>query len=616
MRIHFSVTFKLLFFILPLVCFPTAVVSYLSYDTSIESVTLLSREQQLLRAEAVAEQINNIFQSCFMDLRLMVQLLVDEKDGRQPEINSKEHETSGKNINEKILKEFLERSIYYKRIRIINMEGLELARVLRNASKQSPLGETFHPGDATHHRKQGASVSKVLRDPSKDGYLVYFAKAIDRPAGDCLGYVVLDFDYGKMLELVRSVVIGVEGYAFMVDHLGSMVAHPRFRPYEYNLSKYSDPRLREFVVNMMCGETGWKRYHYLGEKAAAYAPISTMDWSLAVSIPIEEFKKEAKILRKRILEVVIITLLLAIFVVAILSYHLLRPIKRLAAATERIADGNLAQAIPVKSSDEMGMLTRSFNRMVENLRRMRDELVRSEKLIAMGKLSAGVAHEIRNPLNAMKGAIVYLQRRRAGDGLILEYTGIILEEVERLNRFVTEFLSYARQPPLNLIPEDLNGLIGKTTTLFEEKLREKKIVLLKDLDPHLPKFPMDSHQIGQVIANLLINAMDAMPKGGKLEISTKVVKDNVSEHPQGKVVMTMKDNGTGIPEDDLIGIFDPFFTTKEKGAGLGLSISFKIIENHGGALGIESLEGEGTTLKLELPTHKGHENEKTNSDRR
>ena len=605
MRIHFSVTFKLLFFILPLVCLPTAIVGYLSYETSIETVTLLSREQELLQAEAVAEQINNIFQSCFMDLRFMVQLLVDEKDVRQAEITSIGNAKSGKNINEKILKEFLARSIYYNRIRFVNRDGMELARVFRNESRQFPVEEAFHPGVTTHHRKQGASISQVLRDPLEDGYVVYFSRAVYCPEGDYLGEVVIDFNYGKVLELVRSVVIGVEGYAFMVDHLGRTVAHPRFRPYEYNLSKYSDPRLRELVVDMMCGETGWKRYRYLGEKAAAYAPIQAMDWSLAVSIPIADFKKEAKTLRKRMLEVVFITLLVAAFVVVILSYHLLRPIKRLAVATERIADGNLAQAIPVNSSDEMGMLTRSFNRMVENLRRMRDELVRSEKLIAMGKLSAGVAHEIRNPLNAMKGAIVYLQRRRSEDGLIQEYTGIILEEVEKLNRFVTEFLSYARQPPLNLMPEDLNGLIRKTTTLFEEKLREKKIVLLEDLDPHLPMFPMDSHQIGQVIANLLINAMDAMPEGGKLEIVTKAVKNTASEHSQAKVLMTMKDNGIGIPEDDLIGIFDPFFTTKESGAGLGLPISLKIIENHGGTLGIESREGEGTTLKLELTGYIG-----------
>ena len=226
---------------------------------------------------------------------------------------------------------------------------MELARVFRNELRQFPVEEAFHPGVTAHHRKQGAFVSQVLRDPLQDGYVVYFSKEIHCLEGDCKGYVVLDFDYGKVLELVRSVVIGVEGYAFMVDHLGRTVAHPRFRPYEYNLSKYSDPRLREFVVDMICGETGWKRYNYLGEKAAAYAPIPAMGWSLAVSIPIEEFKKEAKALRKRVLEVVIVTLLFAGFVVVILSYHLLKPIKRLVAATERIADGDLTVDVTTRS---------------------------------------------------------------------------------------------------------------------------------------------------------------------------------------------------------------------------------------------------------------------------
>ena len=533
----------------------------------------------------------------------MTQLIVVEKGVCKKGMESIEDINGGNDVNGKILKEFLARSPYYKRLRIVNRDGMAMTRVFRDGAL-FPVEKAFDPVSATHHRKQGASVSKVLRDPLEDGYIVYFARAVHCPDGDSVGYVVLDFDYGKVFDLVRSVVIGVEGYAFMVDHLGCTVAHPRFRPYEYNLSKYSDPRLRELVVDMICGETGWKRFNYLGEKAAAYAVIPAMDWSLAVSIPIEEFKKEAKTLRKRMLEVVIITLLLAGFVVVILSYHLLKPIKRLAVATERIAGGDLAQEIPVKSSDEMGMLTRSFNRMVENLRRMRDELLRSEKLIAMGKLSAGVAHEVRNPLNAMKGAIVYLQRRRSGDALILEYTGLILEEVERLNRFVTEFLSYARQPPLNLMPEDLNLLVGKTTTLFEEKLREKKIIILKDLDPHLPMIPMDSHQIGQVIANLLINAMQAMPEGGTLEITTKALSETESEHSLKKVVMTMRDNGVGIPKDDLNRIFDPFFSTGESGTGLGLSISLRIVENHGGTLRIESREGEGTTVTLALTGHK------------
>ena len=601
MKTFFPITFKLLLFIVPLVCLPVIVLGYFSYHASIESVTALSREQQLLRAEAVAGQINSIFQSCFMDLKLMTQLLVAQNHVGEKRVTRSKKETLFD--NKKILKAFLERSPYYTKIEMLDAHGLEVAVACKKGAEQcKDEGNLFSKERNIDQIKQGISVTEVMALPFRKGYRLYFSKFLYGPTGEYTGKVVLDFDFVTVLEMVRSVVIGIQGHAFMVDHLGRTVGHPRFRPYEYNLSKYSDPRLRELVVNMICGETGWKRYSYLGEKAAAYAPISVMDWSLAVSIPIEEFTKEAKTLRKQMLQVVIVILLVAAFAVVILSYHLLRPIKRLAAATERIADGDLEQEIPVNSADEMGMLTVSFNRMMENLKRMRDELVRSEKLIAMGKLSAGVAHEIRNPLNAMKGAIVYLRRRRSEDELILEYTQLILEEVERLNRFVTEFLSYACQPPPKLMPENLNDLIRKAIALFEEKLREKEIILFTVLDPDLPTLPMDSNQIGQVLANLLINAMDAMPKGGTLEIKTRAVKGTESKDSPERVVMTMKDNGFGISKDDLKGIFEPFFSTKENGAGLGLPISLRIVENHGGSLAIESREGEGSTITLELTT--------------
>ena len=119
------------------------------------------------------------------------------------------------------------------------------------------------------------------------------------------------------------------------------------------------------------------------------------------------------------------------------------------------------------------------------------------------------------------------------------------------------------------MPEDLNLLIGKTTTLFEEKLREKKIIILKDLDPHLPMIPMDSNQIGQVIANLLINAMQAMPEGGTLEMTTKALSETESEHSLKKVVMTMRDNGVGIPEDDFEQDLRSVFQHRGKRRGVG-----------------------------------------------
>jgi signal transduction histidine kinase len=302
-----------------------------------------------------------------------------------------------------------------------------------------------------------------------------------------------------------------------------------------------------------------------------------------------------------------------------MSHNLLRPIRRLVAATERIASGDLDQHIPVRSGDELGVLTRSFNHMVRNLRDIQGELIRSEKLISMGRLSAGVAHEIRNPLNTMKGAIVHLQRRRPHDPLIREYTQLVLEEVDRLNHFVTEFLYFARQSAPTLVPTDLNDLIQHTLVLFEERLSETQTSIVKTLDPFLPLLPLDPHQMKQVIVNLIMNALDAMPEGGILEVATRVETHNSVPLFLKTAVFEIRDHGVGIQEQDLNNVLDPFFSTKENGTGLGLPISQGIVENHGGTLAIRSRKGEGTTVTIVMNINRPHSSrelvdEKKNSD--
>ena len=620
MRVPLSITQKLLIFVLPLVCLPTAVVGYLSYNDSVERVTYLSREQQLLQAKSVAKQIDDIFQSCMRDLETISELSLIED--YQPAIKGsrKENKESLREQISRIFRKFLAHSSYYSRIRILETNGLTDVDVGLSESGKCPVGDQeLSLSDMKHTNREDIYVSKVTQYPSPLCSILYFSKPLLNDRKEYIGDLVIDLNYNKVVNLVRAVGIGEKGYAFIVDDGGNIVVHPQFRPYEYNLSKYTDPRLREFVVNMIAGESGWEMYHYLGEKAAAYAPIRSMGWSVAVCIPIEEFKKDANLLRKRMIEGVTITLLLAILAVIVLSYNLVKPVKRLVTATERIAKGDLHQKIPVKSGDELGVLTRSFNRMVSKLSEMQGELVRSEKLISMGRLSAGVAHEIRNPLNAMKGAIVYLIRKRPDDGLIQEYSQLLLEEVERLNQFVTEFLYFARQSVPNPVPINVNELLDNTLFLFDEKLKEKTVTVVKRLDGSLPLIQIDPYQIEQVIINLLMNALDAMSKNGKLEISTALQTGHEKAMSTATAVIAIMDNGVGISEEEMNSIFDPFFSTKETGTGLGLPISLGIVENHGGSLLIKSRKDEGTMAVIELPVHvdypdAGKQNAKKNPD--
>ena len=603
-RIPFSITIKLLLFVLPLVCIPIAIVGYLSYQASVDSVTRLSREEQILEAKTAAAEINAIFESCCRDLETMAAFII--RDVRYK--NTFPFEASKESDREKILKIFRDfglRSPYYIQFHILDplgreilsprLEGLDtkMARQLPETSVWGSIGEG----------EKGCRVSRIMYSSLHQRYIVQFSRPLlFSDDGRPIAELVIDMDFDKVTELVKDIRIGENGYAFLVDQSGRTIAHPFSKPYEYDLTKYEDPRLREFIVDIITGESGWRMYYDdFGEKAAAFAHVPATGWSLAVSIPIEELKREAKAIRARVLELVLAILIVAGAGVGTLSYQLLRPVRRLVVATEQMAGGNLRQEIPVRSRDELGTLTKSFNRMVRNLRKIQTELIRSEKLISLGRLSAGVAHEIRNPLNAMKGAIVYLQKRRSEDSVIHEYTQLVLEEIDRLNEFVTEFLYFAKQSPPNPVPTDFNELLQNTLNLLDEEFRDKGITATLHADSLLPLLEIDPHQMEQVFLNLFVNAVHAMPGGGALTVSTAVQKDVRKGNTHFKAVAEVKDDGVGISQEHLKSIFDPFFSTKESGTGLGLPISLGIVESHEGKMQIVSKEGKGTTVIVELP---------------
>ena len=440
--------------------------------------------------------------------------------------------------------------------------------------------------------------SGLVYCPDREGYIVHCSKAFFTGWQEFAGVVVIDVDFKKVAQFLRDIRVGEESYSFLIDNKGNSLFHPRFGPYEYDINKSTDPSLIHLAKNMAAGETGWEEYTFQGQrKVAAFAPIATMNWSMAVTIPIEEFGREARAIRTKVIQLVVATLLVTLLGAFVLSYNLLRPVRRLVTATNRLAGGDLNQAIPVKSSDELGDLTRSFNRMVNNLSLIQKELVRSEKLISLGRMSAGIAHEIRNPLNAMKGAMVHLGQKWGHEPLIRQYTQLVAEEIDRLDRVVSEFLYFAKQAPPKLEPVDINRIILGTQDLLAGETLEKGITFRNLLAPSLPPVPLDTHQIEQVLLNIFINAMDSLREGGEIEVGTLVLEIDGTN----KLLVVVKDGGTGISDKNLPNVFDPFFTTKEDGTGLGLPLSLGIIEAHGGTIHIDSRSGRGTQVTITLP---------------
>ena len=232
-----------------------------------------------------------------------------------------------------------------------------------------------------------------------------------------------------------------------------------------------------------------------------------------------------------------------------------------------------------------------------HLGRVEKELQRSERLAALGKMAAGVAHELRNPLSSIKGLAILLKSKFIDEEEGVETATLLVQEVTRLNRSIEELLDYAKPTKLNKIPINVNAIVKKTALLVEMDLEAQNISLCLKLAGTLPTIQADDDKLNQVFLNLFLNSIQAMDSGGILTISS---------HLKGKnVAVVVEDTGRGIEGENLQKAFDPYFTTKRDGTGLGLALSAKIIEEHEGEIVIASQPGEGTRVEVVLPVMAG-----------
>jgi signal transduction histidine kinase len=234
---------------------------------------------------------------------------------------------------------------------------------------------------------------------------------------------------------------------------------------------------------------------------------------------------------------------------------------------------------------------------------------RAERLSALGQLSAGLAHEIRNPLASIEGAAAVVQRESESEERRREFLDIIRKESRRLNRLLSSFLDFAkpRQPNLEMV--EIDALLDSVLVLARHAGNGVRLDLRKQIEPGLTKVECDAEQLKQVLLNLVMNAIQAMPRGGSVTLA--------AERNETGVAIDVCDQGEGIREDNLDRVFDPFFTTKENGSGLGLSIAHQIISQHGGRLTIQPNSPQGVTARISLPLQIGHGNdEDTNSGSR
>jgi signal transduction histidine kinase len=282
---------------------------------------------------------------------------------------------------------------------------------------------------------------------------------------------------------------------------------------------------------------------------------------------------------------------------ALVSQRLLAPIQKLTEGVKAVAAGDLSRAVDVRSTDELGVLAREFNAMAASLDRQQRELLSAERLAAVGRISAQITHEIRNPLNAIglnaELLAEELARLSPAPREAAQLVAAISRETDRLEAVAEEYLTFARLPRTSPVPLDLDELVGSLLDFLGPELTAAKVAVVRELAAALPGIEGDEAQLRAVVHNLVRNSREAMAGGGTLTVRTR--------QAEGGVELVVSDTGGGMPPEVLARIFEPFYTTKERGTGLGLAYARRIVAEHGGSIRCDSVPGRGTTFTLRLP---------------
>ncbi len=415
------------------------------------------------------------------------------------------------------------------------------------------------------------------------------------------GVLVGEIDLKSIWDLVDNITIGKTGSAFLISSDGLVIAHPDKQRILRKKSYSSYP----FFQKLLRGEEGITIFESDGKKMiAAFSPISELHWGIIIQQTYSEAFELIHKMRNRVILFSGLTLLLALFLAVFSMKRITQPLDVLVQGVREYARGNLNHRIHLSRQDEIAELAKEFNTMAESLNKNQKRLRRVERLAALSRFASFVSHEIRNPLNAMNINMQILRRLITQQDAPLEkkfkYLNIISSEIERMNALVTNFLTIARPPELNLIRSDLHQILDEVVLLQEARARSEKIQLIRKYTERDLYGMFDYNQLKQVFHNLVVNAFEAMPSGGKLLIST-AVQEKSGSGSQQIAIIKFEDTGQGIPEDKLSEIWEPYYTSKKTGTGLGLAIVKQIVEGHGGRVYIESRVGVGTTVMIELP---------------
>jgi signal transduction histidine kinase len=276
-----------------------------------------------------------------------------------------------------------------------------------------------------------------------------------------------------------------------------------------------------------------------------------------------------------------------------------RPVVSLAEAARRVAAGDLYAKVDVDSSDELGELATTFNRMTEDLLQQKERTLQAERVAAWRELARRLAHELKNPLFPLQVTVENLIRAKEKapeifEEVFREGTSTLLAEVNNLKTIIGRFSEFARMPQPQRKLTQLNEVVRSVLRVFQAQLKEKsQITVRNELESELPEISVDPELLHRALSNLITNAIDALPQGGEIIVQTKSFGTRIE--------LSVSDTGSGLTQEECARLFTPYYTTKQHGTGLGLAIVQSVVSDHGGKISVQSTKEKGTTFRIELP---------------
>ncbi len=336
----------------------------------------------------------------------------------------------------------------------------------------------------------------------------------------------------------------------------------------------------------------------------AYAPLANGALLATIRVPTSVVYMTARDLLSNLMIGALLLFAFAALASLLFARRLTRPLETLSSAAQKVGKGQFEVTVTSESDDEIGALSQSFNQMTNELRERESKLehanaalIQSEKLAAFGQLGAGIAHEVKNPLAGILGYAQLTLRKLEPDSPFRKNLDVIEKETRRCTDIISNLLKFARQESAETKATQINEVVDAALTIVDHQLSINNVKITRELDPQLPEIQATANQLQQVIMNFAINAQQAMgEKGGNLTVRTH-------QDGEGAIVIEVEDDGPGIPQEIRGNIFDPFFTTKPagQGTGLGLSVTYGIVRDHGGNIRIEDPPGGGTRFVVTLP---------------